>query len=143
MVVYEIKDPAAVVSTARPRPLRTDVEPTVAVQPSQVIGKLLGRREQGREREGLHGRHPLAADQAAIRELYRLVELINRQLDAHGVMVHLVLVADDDGFAIDLYDCSDPNVCRCIQDISIGINDLPILLSRLTQQMGIMVDTVL
>lgn len=144
MVVYEIKDPAAVVTNAQPKPLRPDLEPTIAVQHTQAIGRLLGgRREQsghGRER-----RHPrmIAMDDAAMREVRRLLEEINGQFAAQGTMIHLALVADEDGsIAIDLYDCSDSNVCRCIHDISIDINDLPILLARLTQKTGIMVDTV-
>ena len=142
MVVYEIKDPAAVVTTARPKPLRTDLEPTVAVQHSRAIGKLFSQPEQGKGKERKHGRQAVPLGQAAMREIRHLVEQINRQLEVQGIMIHLVLVADEAGFAIDLYDCSEASVCRSIHDISLGVNDLPILLAHLSQKTGIMVDTV-
>lgn len=141
MVVYEIKDPAAVVTTALPKPLRKDISPALAVQNVQAIGDLLARREK-REKGGQQGRHMVPLEQASVREICRLLEEINQQLERQGAMIHLLLVADDTGFAIDLYDCSDGNVCQIIHDISLGVNDLPVLLSRLTQKVGIMVDTV-
>jgi len=144
MVVYEIKDPAAVVTSALPKPHRPDLEPAVAVQQAQAIGRLLGGRREVADhgREG-RGRRKVALDSAAMREVKRLVEEINAQFMAQGTRIYLTLVADDDGVALDLYDCSDGNVCRSIHDISIDIGDLPILLARLTQKTGIMVDTVL
>ena len=144
MVVYEIKDPTAAVTAARPAPLRRDIEPAVAVYGGQAIGGLTGRRERERGREGRReGRRMLPLDSAAVREARRLIEAINAQLDAQGTLVHLVLVADEDGFAVDLYDCSDGEACRCIHDISVGIGDLPVFLARLSQKVGIMVDAVL
>lgn len=143
MVVFEIKDPAAVVTTSLPKPLRRDIAPALAVQHVQAIGDLLAKRDQGREKGGQHGRHMVPLEQASVREICRLLEEINQQLEQQGAMIHLLLVADDTGFAIDLYDCSDGNICQIIHDISLGVNDLPILLSRLSQKVGIMVDTVL
>lgn len=143
MVVYEIKDPAAVVTNVQPKPLRPDIEPMIAVQQTQPIGRLLGgRREQRvRGREG-RSRRMMALDDASVREVRRLLAEINTQFAAQGTMVHLTMVEDEDGVAIDLYDCSDSNVCRCIHDISIDIADLPVLLARLQKKTGIMVDMV-
>ncbi|MDA8160593.1 MAG: hypothetical protein M0T76_07725 [Desulfobacteraceae bacterium] len=144
MVVYEIKDPTAVVTAARPAPLRRDIEPAVAIYGSQEIGRLAGRRERDREREGRRGgRRMVPLDLAAVREARRLIEAINAQLETQGTLIHLVLTADEEGFAIDLYDCSDGDACRCIHDISIGIGDLPVFLAKLTQKVGIMLDAVL
>ena len=144
MVVYEIKDPTAVVTAARPAPLRRDIEPAVAIYGSQEIGRLAGRRERDREREGRRGgRRMVSLDSAAVREARRLIEAINAQLDTQGTLIHLLLTADGEGFAIDLYDCSDGDACRCIHDISIGIGDLPVFLARLNQKVGIMLDAVL
>ena len=144
MVVYEIKDPTAVVTAARPTPLRRDIEPAMAIYGSQEIGRLAGRRERDREREGRRGgRRMVPLDLAAVREARRLIEAINAQLDTQGTLIHLVLTADEEGFAIDLYDCSDGDACRCIHDISIGIGDLPVFLAKLTQKVGIMLDAVL
>lgn len=144
MVVYEIKDPAAaVVSNARPKPLRPDLTSTSAIQHGHAIDQLLGRREQGKGQEGRERRRLIETDQPSVREISRLVEQINHQLEAQGIMIHLVLVTTEGGFAIDLYDCSDGNVCRNIHDIRIGIGDLSILFARLTLKTGIMVDKVL
>lgn len=144
MVVYEIKDPAAVVTNAQPKPTRLDLEPTIAVQQAQAIGRLLGsRREPAVNEREVRRRRMVALDSAAMREVRRLLEEINGQFAAQGTMIHLTMVAGDDGVAIDLYDCSDGNACRCIHDISIDINDLPILLARLMQKTGIMVDRML
>ncbi|MDA8417925.1 MAG: hypothetical protein M0Z90_02710 [Desulfobacteraceae bacterium] len=146
MVVYEIKDPTAVVTAARPTPLRRDIEPTMAIYGSQEIGRLAGRRERDRERERegrRGGRRMVSLDSAAVREARRLIEAINAQLDTQGTLIHLVLTADEEGFAIDLYDCSDGDACRCIHDISIGIGDLPVFLAKLNQKVGIMLDAVL
>lgn len=144
MVIYEIKDPGAVVTNVQPKPSRPDLEPAIPVQQSKAIGRLLGgRREQGGHgREGRR-RSMIAADDVAMREVQRLIEEINAQLAAQGTMIHLTMVVNEEGVAIDLYDCSDGDTCRCIHDISIDIMDLPILLARLTKKTGIMVDTVL
>jgi len=142
MVVYEIKDPAAVLTTV-PKALRSDISPALEVQQLHAIGHLSSKLQPGRERGGRQHRRPVPLDQPSQREVCRLLEQINQQLERQGTMIHLVLVADDDGFVIDLYDCSDQQACRVIHDISIGINDLPLLLARLTQKVGIMVDTML
>lgn len=143
MVVFEIKDSAAVVTTSLPKPLRKDMSPALAVQHVQAIGDLLTRRDQGREKGGQKGRRMVPLEEVSVREICRLLEETNHQLERQGTMIHLLLVADDTGFAIDLYDCSDGNVCQIIHDVSLGVNDLSVLLSRLTQKVGIMVDTVL
>lgn len=142
MVVYEIKDPAAVLTTT-PKPLRSDISPALGVEQAHAIGQLSGRSQPGQDRRGRQHRRPVPLDQPSQREVCRLLAQINQQLERQGTLLHLVLVADDDGLAIDLYDCSDQQVCRVIHDISIGINDLPSLLARLTQKVGLMVDTML
>jgi len=141
MVVYEIKDPAAVLTTV-PKALRSDISPALGVQQLHAIGHLMARPQPGQDKGGRQHRRPVPLDQPSEREVCRLLEQINQQLERQGTMIHLVLVADDGGFAIDLYDCSDQQVCRVIHDISIGINDLPLLLARLTEKVGIMVDTL-
>lgn len=144
MVVYEIKDPGGAGTYSRPSPLRPGLEPAIAVQGPQLVAPVVGgRRERDKGRESRGGRRMVPLDQASVREVVRLIAQINDQLEIQGTKIHLVLVADDEGFAIDLYDCSDTTVCRSIHDISIGPSDLPILLARLVRQAGIMVDTVL
>ena len=78
-------------------------------------------------------------EEASVR---RLVDQVNAHLEAQQILIHLVLIKDDHGYGLDLYDCSTNEQCSIIGDVVIDLNDLPVLLKNLQQEAGILLDTI-
>ena len=143
MVVYEIKDPRAG-PVVRPKPVKRSISPTVPVTESRAIDRLIKRQSsnlEGREKKRQRSMEPLTQNAAG--NLRLMVDQVNSNLAACGIPIHLVIAKDDDGFAIDIYNCSDGEACRIIHDLNITVNELPSLLARLQQEAGLLVDRVM
>lgn len=143
MVVYEVKDTsnAAAVSLP-PKQRRRDVIPAYPVNEIRTIDQLLYVKEWGRERKRRE-REMLPLDEDGLSRIRKLTERVNENLEACGILIHLVLIEDENGFALDVYDCSSGDMCQVIHDIEVGLDELPKLLVRLQMEAGIMFDTVL
>ncbi len=72
--------------------------------------------------------------------LEQLVDQVNASLEAHGVEIHIALVRKEEGYALDIYDCTDLDVCRIIKTESVDISELPLLLKNLQEGAGLLVD---
>jgi hypothetical protein len=72
----------------------------------------------------------------------RLVEQVNTHLENQGIPIHLVLIKDEHGYSLDVYDCTGNEQCAIIGDVVIDLNDLPALLKNLQQEAGILLDTI-
>lgn len=83
---------------------------------------------------------PLSPDEAEAVRL--LVERVNLSLDDHRVMLHLVLVRTDEGFSVEIYDCTGNEACTVVRDFEIALHDLPLLLRNLEEEAGLLIDTV-
>ncbi len=125
-----------------PKQRRKDVIPTQPVSEIRAIDHLLYTREWGRDRKKRR-RKIMALDGDGVRRARKLIEHVNANLEACGILMHLVLIEDENGFALDVYDCSGAEVCQVIHDIEIGLHELPSLLVRLQMESGIMFDRVL
>ena len=76
----------------------------------------------------------------AEKALQMLISKVNRHLEEANVAVHLGLVKEENGYALDIYDCTSGLACFLVKDDSIHINDLPELLRNLQQEVGILID---
>lgn len=143
MVVFEIKDASSPAATALPRPQRgKEVAPAQPVNRLAAVNQLLYHREWGRERKK-GPRQMFALDGDDLGRVRNLTARLNEHLAACGILIHLVLIEDENGFALDVYDCSSGEVCQVIYDLEIGLDELPALLLRLQMEAGLMVDKVL
>lgn len=96
------------------------------------------RRGSGTPRENLVS--ALSPDEAAAIRL--LVERVNASFNDHRIMLHLVLVQTDEGYAVDIYDCTGQQACTVVRDFEIALSDLPLLLRNLEEEAGLLIDTV-
>ena len=73
----------------------------------------------------------------AIRDLARQA---NEDMTANGVPLHLVLVQNEEGFALDIYDSSDDAVCEVKQKVPLDLTHLLTILDNLKHEAGIIVN---
>ena len=138
MVVYEVKDSGSFSQRKTPKPIRRDISPTMPVHETKAIGNLLGRQYYGGQKK--QRREPVELDPARMRDVKRLTEEINSRLEKKGAGIHLVLVLDNGGFVLDVYDCTDANVCRVVHNIIVRVGELQGLLASLQKESGIIFD---
>ncbi len=140
VVVYEIKNPTP------PRPAKLVPEEKVlhpiiaasAIARVKRFKKEVGRKLGGEKRD----RDQRLLTSANYRTLREMVEHVNSNLEKNGILVHLVLSKDADGLAVDVYDCTSNQVCEIVSDIVIALDDLPLLIRKLQQETGFVVDTI-
>lgn len=130
-----------------PRPIRVDpyhsekkVEPLDGTSPVARIGAFRREWQRNREERRSRARDELSARDAA--SLRRLIDMVNARLESRGILIHLVLIRDQDGYAIDVYDCTGNERCTIVGDVIIELDDLQELLRHLEQESGILFDTV-
>ena len=95
--------------------------------------------QKGKNRPYLEGVDENLPDEAE-RDLHLLIQQVNDNLEKHHVSIHLGLVREKNGYALDIYDCTDGLSCKLVKDEKIYIQDLPDLLKNLQQEAGILLD---
>lgn len=78
-------------------------------------------------------------EESAVR---RLVQQVNNHLGSREIPIHLLLTKDERGYSIDVYDCTGNEKSAIIGDVCIALDDLPVLLKKLQQEAGILLDTI-
>lgn len=143
VAAYEVRNPTP--PPAEPRPIRKDLHPPLPIGRVRPVDPLVLRQEWEKRKKakykesGYQGeaepRPPLA--EKAIRDLMRQA---NEDLAASGAPLHLVLAQNDEGFVLDVYDCSDDGMCQVTQEVPIDLNHLLTLLDNLEHEAGIIVN---
>lgn len=130
-----------------PRPIRIDpyrkekkVDPIDGLSPVARIGAFT--REWQRNREERRQQEQALFSSTEESGVRRLVEQVNAHLKNQKILIHLVLIKDEHGYSLDVYDCSGNEQCSIIGDAVIDLNDLPALLKNLQQEAGILLDTI-
>jgi hypothetical protein len=116
------------------------VEPIDGLAPVTRIGAFRREWQRSREERRRQGQ-PLfsLAEEASVR---RLVHQINTHLENRKIPLHLVLLKDEHGYTLDVYDCTGNEQCVIVGDVEIGLNDLPVLLKNLQEEAGILLNTI-
>jgi hypothetical protein len=130
-----------------PRQIRIDpyrsgkkVDRVDGLTPVARIGALTREWQRNKEERRQQGQTPLpASEESSVR---RLVEQVNTHLEHQKILIHLVLIKDEHGYSLDVYDCTGNEQCAIIGDVVIDLNDLPVLLKNLQQEAGILLDTI-
>ncbi|MDF1615711.1 hypothetical protein [Desulfurivibrio dismutans] len=119
---------------------RRRVEEVDPVPPVARIGafKQEWNRRRGEQRQSPRPRS-LNAEQE--REVRRQLRYANGKLEEQGILLRLVLSRQEDGFHLDVYDCTDDTMCHLAADLVITLDELPMLLRNLEEEAGLLVDT--
>lgn len=80
-------------------------------------------------------RQPLA--ERSIREV---ISRANEDLIANGLPLHLVLAKNNEGYCLDIYDCSADDVCRLSQEVHLDLNKLLTILDNIQHETGIIIN---
>jgi hypothetical protein len=140
---YEVRNPTP--PPAEPQPIRKDLHPPLPIGRVRPVDPLVLRQEWEKRKKtkykesGYQGEpapRPLMKEKA-IRDLVRQA---NEDLAASGAPLHLVLAQNDEGFVLDVYDCSDDGMCQVTQEVPIDLNHLLTLLDNLEHEAGIIVN---
>ncbi len=100
-----------------------------------------GKWEKGKNRPYLKEVEENLPDEAE-RDLLLLIHQVNDNLEKSHVPIHLGLVREKNGYALDIYDCTDGISCKLVKDETIHLEDLPDLLKNLQQEAGILIDRI-
>jgi len=63
--------------------------------------------------------------------------------EKQGIDMHLRLEKEEDGYVLDVFDCTDQKVCNLISDIEVPLDQIPHLIENLQKEVGLIIDTVL
>ncbi len=138
MVIYEIKKPNGPPPTP-PRPPRPDIDPVFAIEMAERVRRFKRIMTSGRPKPR-SGDLRFGLDGDTGRTVREMVRRVNRDLAKSGIAIHLLLARDENGFYLDVYDCSSNERCEIIGDIVIAPDDLPELLRKLQSETGFLVD---
>ena len=83
---------------------------------------------------------PLVTRGQAEKSIRLTLGQVNADMAAQGSPLHLVFARHEDGFALDVYDCSYNEACRLAYDVPIPLDSLPEVLGNLQHETGIIVD---
>ncbi len=120
-----------------------ELEVVEGVAPLKRIGDFQQAWGRAREEAGRQARQKKGADlPGGPQQVKELVEQVNRRLTDQGILLHLVLVRDEEGYTLDVYDCTDNEVCTVIRDFIVHVDELPLLAYKLENRIGLLVDTV-
>ena len=136
----EIKFPR--VTVVDPFKTERQVDSVDGVNPVHPVGAYLRewqRRKRGTQRTE---REPMPLPATREKAVRRLIDRVNEHLEQRKIQIHLVLTKEDDGYTLDVYDCTSDQVCAIIRDIVISVDELPALLRNLQDEAGILIDTV-
>lgn len=134
---YEIRDPKP--NPPDPKPKRKEVMPPPPTYGVRAVGSLILRQEwekrKNRLREVKETRPPLEE-----RSLRQMVSQVNEDMATNGLPLHLVLAKNKEGYSLDIYDCSDDELCRLAQEVPLDLNNLLTILDNLQHETGIIVN---
>jgi hypothetical protein len=129
-----------------PEPIGGEVKP---VAPSAVIHAVGNarfrqalRRARAREHAGnVEYNKPLRTISQVEKVIRHALGLVNADMSAHDSPLHLVFARHENGFALDVYDCSYGDACRITYDVPISLDNLGGVLDNLEHETGIIIDT--
>lgn len=141
--VYEVRNPTP--PPPEPVPIHKEVHPPLPIGRVRPVDPLVLRQEwekrkkNKRKESGLQEENP-PRPPLAEKSIRDLVKQTNEDLAASGVPLHLVLAKTEEGFVLDIYDCSNDTVCQVEQEVPLDFNNLMTTLDNLEHEAGIIVN---
>lgn len=136
--VYEIRDPKP--APPEPKPRKKEVSPPPPIGRVRPVDRLVLRREWERRREHARREEVQPRPLLAERSIREMVGRANEDLAANGLPLRLVLARNNEGYCLDIYDCSDDAVCRLSQEVHLDLNELLTILDNLQHETGLIVN---
>ncbi|MDH3359834.1 MAG: hypothetical protein OEL55_03100 [Desulfobulbaceae bacterium] len=125
----------------RPEPRRRDLPPVEKVASVRPVDVLLRQWRRPKDQQGQE-RRKTSLTQAVKSDVRSMIARANDNFHRQDVPIRLVLIKEEDGYVIDVYDCHDADVCQIVGDLLIDLDDLPTLLRNLERESGILLDTI-
>jgi hypothetical protein len=136
--VYEIRNPNP--PPSEPVPIRKKVHPPLPIGRVRPIDPLVLRQEWEKRKKNRRLEETPPPPPLAEKTIRDLVKQANEDLSASGVPVHLVLAQKGEGFALDVYDCSDEAACWLAHEVPLDSSHLMTVLDNLEHETGIIVN---
>ena len=138
MPVYEIKNPTPLPGEPTPKPKKPrEVDAIPSVTRVQFFKREWKRRRWAYQK--IASESPISKQEQSIRAL---VTQVNKDLEKASIQIHLTLIREENDYLLEIYDCSEKDVCKVIEDITIPFDDLPHFIKNLQEEAGILVDTI-
>jgi hypothetical protein len=138
MPIHEIKDPSPAPQISSPK--QKIPEEVLAVAPMVRIKQYADRKILRKQRSAAEQAPAPAPNEEKFLRL--LIEEANDSLDRLEIALHLVLIIEEGDYLLEIYDCTQQQVCRVVKELEITPAELPELLRKLQLAAGLMVDTV-
>ena len=141
--VYEVRNPTP--PPPDPLPTRKDLHPSLPIGRVRPVDPLVLRQEWEKRKKAKRKESGLQEEQEprpplAEKSIQQMIKQANEDLIASGVPLQLVLAKTEEGFALDIYDCSDDAVCQVTQEVPLDLNNLLTILDNLEHEAGIIVN---
>ena len=139
IAVHEIRNPTP--GPGEPAPVPPELQPPLPAGRARPVGRAALRQAWARQQSGVYEENIPASIPAMERDLRHVLTRVNADLTANGLPLHLVIAKNEAGYAVDVYDCSDNEVCRLTHDVPLKFEDLTITLDNLQNETGIIINT--
>jgi hypothetical protein len=137
LAVYEVGNPNP--APAEPAPIPNEVRPPLPADRTRQVGRATLRQSWSNYQSRAYSENIPPATPVGERNLRHVLTQVNADMAANGLPLHLVFARNEAGYALNVYDCSDTELCRLTRDIPLKFEDTTI--TNLLQETGIMINT--
>jgi uncharacterized protein YdhG (YjbR/CyaY superfamily) len=138
LAVHEIRNPNP--APGEPVPISPEVQPAAPAAMTRPVARATLRQIWARQRLGVYEEKIPSALPALEKDLRRVLNRVNADLTASGQPLHLVVARSERGYAVEVYDCSDNEICRLTYDVPLKPEELTTVLENLQYETGIIID---
>ena len=139
LAAYEIRNPNP--APGEPAPIPNEVRPPLPAGRARPVGRAALRQAWANYPARVKEENIPPAITAAERDLRHVLTQVNADLSANGLPLHLVFARNEAGSTLNVYDCSNNEVCRLTRDVPLKFEDLSITLDNLQHETGIIINT--
>jgi len=137
VAVYEVGNPNP--TPAEPAPIPNEVRPPLPADRARQVGRAALRQAWSNYQARAYEENIPPAAPVRERNLRHVLTQVNADMAANGLPLHLVFARNEAGYALNVYDCSDNELCRLTRDVPLKFEDATI--TNLLHETGIMINT--
>ncbi|MBI5557360.1 MAG: hypothetical protein HY885_06945 [Deltaproteobacteria bacterium] len=139
VAVYETRNPNP--GPGEPAPVAGEIRPPLPAGRARPTGRAALRQAWANRQVRVYEENMVVPIPVTERDIQHVLSQVNEDLVANGLPLHLVFARNEAGYGVDVYDCSDGEVCRLTHDVTLKIEDLTTTLDNLRHETGIIIDT--
>lgn len=137
VAVYEVRNPTP--APGEPAPIPNEVRPPLPADRVRQVGRATLRQAWAHYQARAYEGNIPPATPVGERNLRQVLTQVNADMAANGLPLHLVFARNEVGYTLNVYDCSDNELCRLTRDVPLKFEDATI--TNLLQETGIMINT--